>query len=307
MCQNSSGKDTSTASQTFFKQRINARAEQILSLLPSRFSETERTFSTVANQQYYHLPPTAKGIKSLMVTIGSVDYLLNPVFSYSEWRRLNAIEFQAGAIPTKYFTRQRDFGIWPIPQGVYTSTIVYNLRAGGMTKSDYITGTVTVTENNQTVEGSGTTWTGGNAAAEMWFSLADSNGESKGDWYRISGVTDADTLTLESFYEETTAATQNYIIGESPELPEDLHELPAYGAVADYYASFRQDLTKAQGWNNMFWSGDWSQTSRDPDIVAGGLVKGVQRYEDRDESQLINRSYRQTAESQVFATDLSAS
>lgn len=304
-CQNSTGKDTSTASATFFKQRLNARNEQVLGKLPSHFSEIERTFATVDDQQYYHIPSNYKSVKNLMITIGSVDYTLKPEFSYTNWRKLNAIDFQAGAIPARYFSRQRDFGIWPIPQDDYTGTVVYGIRAGGMTKSDYVTGTVTATENSQALVGVGTTWTGGNAATDMWFSLADSNGESKGSWYRIASVTDATNLTLESYFEETTAATQKYIIGESPELPEDTHDLLVHGAVADYYASFRQDLAKAQLWNNMFWTGDWEKTTRDPDKVQGGLIDAISRYQDRDDSQLVTRSYKQSASSQIFATDLS--
>lgn len=304
--QDAVGKDTSTASATFFKRRINARHEQVLGKLPSHFSEIERTFSTVAEQQYYHIPPNYKSVKSLMITIGSVDYPLETEFSYSNWRKVNSVLFQAGAIPSRYFSRQRDFGIWPIPQDAYTGTIVYNIRAGGMTKTDYTTGTVTVTENSQTVEGSGTTFTGGNAAIDMWFSLADSNGESKGSWYRISSVTDATNLTLESFFEESTASGESYIIGESPELPEDLHDLLFQGAVADYYASFRQDLAKAQSWNNMFWTGDWSNSSRVK--VEGGLLNAILRYQDRDDSQLVKRVHTSNPRSaHVFGVTLSDS
>src|SRR3990167_4551197 len=226
LAQNSAGKDTSTASQTFFKQRINARDELALSLLPSYLSEITRTFSTVADQQYYHYPPNIRRVESLVITVGSVDYPLRPVVSQYEWDRMNALTVQSGAIPTRYFNRQRDFGIYPIPQAIYTGTIVYNIRASGMTRIDYTTGTVTATENSATVEGAGgVAWsTTANVVPDMWFSLADSNGESRGGWYRIASITDADTLSLESVFEETTIAGSNYIIGECPELPEEGHD-----------------------------------------------------------------------------------
>ena len=308
LAQNSAGKDTSTASQTFFKQRINARDELALSLLPSYLTESTRTFSTVADQQYYHYPPNIRRVESIKITIGSVDYVITPIVSQVEWDRLNAIQIQSGAIPRFFFNRQRDFGIYPIPQAVYTGTIVYNLRAGGMTRTDYTTGTCTATENSVTVEGAGgTAWsTVSNLVPDMWFSLADSNGEPRGSWYRIASVTDADTLTLESFFEETTIAGSNYIIGESSELPEEGHELLSYGAVADYFAGFRQDQTKAQGWNNMFWTGDWNNGSRNESKIYGGLLGLIKKYIDRSDTQLIQRKKtRDSARDKVWASDLS--
>src|SRR3990167_4410075 len=115
-CIDGAGGDNSTSSQTFYKQRINTRYELVLSTLPSRYSETQHTLTTVSGNQYYDLPPNMRQIKEIMVTIGSMDYPLDPVFSYNEWRGINAIDFQGGAIPTRYFTREEDFGIWTIPR-----------------------------------------------------------------------------------------------------------------------------------------------------------------------------------------------
>lgn len=306
-CQDGSGGDTSTASLTFFKQRLNTRYENILSSLPAWVTQITKTFSTVASQQFYHYPPNIRSVASLKIAIGSQDYTIKPVFSYAEWNRLNAIEIESGAIPEKIFNRRDDFGIYPIPQDAYTGTIVYNIRAGGMTKSDYITGTVTATENSTTIEGSGTTFTGGNAAVGMWFSLADTNGESRGSWYRIASVTDADTLDLENYFEEETEAGASYIVGESPEIPADMHELLFYGTMSDYFAEKRQDTTKAQGWENKYYTGDFNNSSRDRTRVYGGLIKAIARYEDRHDSALVRRrSPQRSAQEKVFATDLSS-
>jgi hypothetical protein len=288
LSQKLAGNDTSTASTTFFKQRINARAEEVLSKLPSYLSEITGTFSTVEDQTYYHYPPNIKGIKSLVITIGDVSYPLTPIHSNFEWEKLNALDIQPSAIPVHYFKRQRDFGIYPTPQDAYDATIVYNIRAGGMTKTDFEDGTVTVTENDETVTLAGDTWTASEAAADMWFSLTDGD-ESRGSWYRIASRTSTTVIELESVYEETTEAGASFLIGESPELPEDLHELLAFGAVADYYAGFRQSLTKAQNWENKFYTGDFSNTSRNSTNVKGGLIDAIRRYQDRNESQLINR------------------
>jgi hypothetical protein len=291
MCIDGSGGDNASASQTFYKRHINSRYEHILSKLPSYLSEITRTFTTVADQQYYHFPPNIKEIESLSVTVGSVTYPLTPVHSNKRWVDLNALTVQPSSIPQLYFKRQRDYGIWPIPQDAYSSSIEYSIRAGGLVRTDYVTGTVTATENDETVEGAGgTAWsTTTNVMPDDWFTLTDSNGETRGSWYRVASVTDADTLELESVFEETTEAGATYIIGQSPELPEDLHELTAHGALADYFAGLRQSVAKAQGWSNIYWTGDWGNDSRSPRSVSGGLIDGIRRYQNRSDSQLIER------------------
>jgi len=177
-----------------------------------------------------------------------------------------------------------------------------------MTRTDYTTGTVTATENSATIEGAGgPAWsTVANVVPDMWFSLADSNGESKGNWYRIASITDADTLVLESVFEETTIAAANYIIGESPELPEDVHEIVAQLTVADFYDERRQSLSKAQKWRNLAWTGDFDKSTRDPKEVSGGLLNAIRMYQDRDDSQLIRRrTTRQDIFSKIRASSIS--
>lgn len=297
ICQDGAGKDTSTASQTFFKRHINSRDNFCISKLPSHLSEITRTFSTKADQQYYHYPPGIREIESLVITIGSVDYPLDPIHSNKRWDDINAIDFQANALPQYYFKRQRDFGLWPIPADAYTGTLGYSLRGGGLVRTDYTTGTVTATINDETVEGAGgMDWSvTSDVAADDWFVLTDSNGEPRGNWYRIGSVTDADTLELESVFEEGTEAAVTYKIGQCSELPEEYHELPAWGALADYFASFRQSQVKAQGWNNMFYTGDWNtsknQARKEPNWT-GGLVGLTNDYRDRNKSQLIRRRTR---------------
>ena len=304
-CEDGSGGDDSSATQTFFKQRLNTRYEQVIGALEGYETQLTRTFSTVADQQYYYFPPNMKSVASLKITVNSKDYVLDPVASYDRWDHLNSIDIQAGAIPELYFNRRDDFGIYPIPQAVYTGTIVYNIRASGLTRSDYTTGTVTATENSTTVTGSGTSWSS-NVVAGEWFSLADSNGESRGSWYRIASVTDNTNLELETNFEETTATGSNYIIGESPEIPPDTHELLVYGALADYFAENRQDINKAQAWENKFWTGDFNNSSREPSNARGGLLKAEQYYKDRSNSNLVQRRRKRLKpKDKVFATDIS--
>lgn len=296
--QDSSGKDTSTASQTFFKRHINSRDNFCVSKLPNWLTELSDTFTTEDGTQYYDYFPNTREIESLTITIGSVDYPLTPVHSNQRWIELNAIDIQAGAIPQHYFKRQQDFGIWPIPQDAYTATVEYSVRGGGLVRTDYTTGTITTINGDETVEGSGTTW---NSAATIrpgdWLTQTDSNGEPVGSWYQIDSVTDADTLELEYEWNETAISTATYKIGQCSVLPPEYQELPAYGALMDYYMGFRQSPTKATYWSNMFYTGDpaISRNSAENDTkpwLSGGLLGLINDYRDRNKSQLVRRSSR---------------
>lgn len=308
IAQDGAGGDTSTVSQTFFKRHINSRDNFVVSKLPSYLTEITRTFSTVASQQYYHYPPNIREIESLVITIGSVDYPLTPVHSNQEWIRLNALDFQGGAIPIYYFKRQRDFGIFPIPAAVYTGTIEYSIRGGGLVRTDYSSGTSTVTENDATVEGAGgVAWsTLTNVRPDDYFVLTDANGEPRGSWYQITSITDADTLELESVFEESTETGVTYKIGQCSPLPEEYQDIPAYLSLGDYYASFRQSQSKAQWWYNLGWTGDGSNSRRDGRDVSGGILGLIRDYRDRDSSQLIKRNKNSgDARLKVWASQLS--
>jgi len=264
-----------------------------LSKLPSYLTEKSYSFTTVDGTQYYDYPPNMRDIESITVVVGSVTYTLKPIHSYKKWTEMNAITIQAGALPTHYFKRESDFGIYPIPQDAYTVAMIYNVRGGGLVRTDYITGTVTTVNADETATGSGTTW---NSTATVrpgdWFVQTDANAEPVGNWYEIDSITDATHLELKRTWNDTAIAASTYKIGQTPFGPPEGHELRAWGALADYFAGFKQSQSKAQGWNNMFWTGDYSNTSRmrDPDKVTGGLIGLIMDYENRDDSQLIDRN-----------------
>lgn len=313
ICQNGAGQDTSTASKNLFIQGINRADVFITSKLPSYLNEVTRTFATVASQQYYHYPPGIREVESLSITINSVIYPLTPIFSNKKWNELNAITIQNSAIPKYYFKRQRDFGIWPIPQDAYTGTITETTRGGGLYFEDYTTGTVAVTENDETVTVTTGDLSAGEVKADFWFCLADDNGEPRGNWYRIETITDTTHMELESVFEESTESGAKYIIGQTPEGPEEGHELRAYRALADYFMSFKQSSSKAKPWQNMFWTGDpdisraVAERSNTP-WTGGGLLGLINDYTDRDSSQLVKRgSSRQDATSKVWAQTITSS
>ncbi len=280
-CQSNTS-DTSTTSLTYFKQQINTRYQLVLAQLQDYQDIKTATASTVVAQQYYHNPPGYVNIESVTVTIGSVKYVLKSVDSSLDWDILNAIQFTGSAIPTYFFQRRDDFGIWPTPQGVYTITLNYVYRDRNLTNADYTTGTVTLTNNSQTVTGSGTTFTAGMVG--RWLSST-----TDGYWYRISGFTSTTVLTLEEAFQGTTGSALAYTIGECPELPEESHEFLSIGATADYYAGVRKDLDSGTWWNNTFWTGDGNNKDRTGKNIRGGLIGLQKRYSSRSNSAIVRR------------------
>jgi hypothetical protein len=285
----------------FFKRHLGSRYQLILSKLSNYKTQRTQTASTVADQQYYYKPPDVVNIESMMITIGDVDYNLRPINSQSEWNKLNAIEFQAGALPQYFFTRRDDFGIWPIPQDAYTITLTYHLRDRSLTTADYTTGTVAVTQNNATVTGTDTVWT--SAMVGRWFKV-----NSDGYWYRVASRASNTSITLESVYEGTTATAQAYVIGESPEIPEEGHILLSYGVTADYYSGPKKDAEMAKFYENMFWTGSGSVTPSFGEKLSNtaGLFGLIKKYSSRSDSRIIRRRPPQGRyEDKLWASEIS--
>ena len=274
-------KDTSASTLAILKDNINSSVSFMMAELADYQVQRVQTASTVASQQYYHNPPDLTQIESMTITMGSVTYVLQAIDSYQEWSRLNAITFSGTAIPKFFFQRRDDFGIWPIPQAsTHTLTLSYSYRQVEMTADDYATGTVTATENSQTITGAGTTFTA--AMANRWF-------QAQGDkeWYRLSAFSTTTSMSIESAYEGTTGASLTYIIGESPELPPELHELISYRVASLYFGSVRRDPEMSIYWSNMFWNEDPTNASRNFEDAKGGFLGAIKRYAQRSDSRII--------------------
>lgn len=280
---------TNSTVKSYLIRRLNVRYQQIADKLKTFENSATLTASTVAEQQYYHNPIALKSIENIAVSVDSTTYNATPINSVDRWNRLNIINVNSDVIQ-HFFRRKNDYGLWPIPSSANTLTITYTKTAVPMTSEDYITGDVTVTNNSQAVVGNGTTWSGTNAKVGYWFSLADSNGEPRGNWYRISAITDTTNITLETFFEEVGESGASYIIGETPEVPEEAHPLISVGAIADYYMFKRKDTVKGKEFNNMFWTGSPNITAnfaRETNPKMGGLLGLIASVQDRDDDSAI--------------------
>lgn len=276
--------DTSTSTtgitntETFLSNNINSTIQYLFGLIKNyKTQPLPRTFSTVVDQIYYHYPPNLHSLESVTVQITDDQKPLKVISSQQEWDKLQEITV-SGDFPEYFFPRQSDFGIWPTPSTVRTGTVVGNYLPQRLATPNYTIGTVAVSQNSRTVTGTNTTFT--STMVGRWFCEADADGTPVGNWYRISAFTSTTVLTLESFFEDITLSGSNYIIGQSPELPEELHEFIPYRAAAAYYRGPRRDTARAQEYMNFFYTGDDGNPNRGGGIK-GGILGVINEYKNK--------------------------
>lgn len=274
---------SSTAVNTTLKKYINDGKRIMDGFLPIFRNRIVSQTTSVADQQYYHYPPDFGHIVSVKVTIGSHDYPCNVVESNKHWDEINAISVSTQAIPTLYFPRAFDFGIYPIPQAsTYTIEVTYAQKTKDFTTEDYSTGTVQVSNNSTSVIGTGTTFS--SDMVGRWF-----NGPDK-KWYKIQSFVGVTEITLETFYEGNSETGASYLIGESMDFPEELHNLPAMYAIGMYYMLDKGNSVKGQQFLNMFYTGDMNNSSRVSSKAIGGILGAEKRYSGRSRTGIVRRN-----------------
>lgn len=262
--------------QTILVDYINDTIQFLFQLIRNyKTQPLPKTFSTVADQQFYHLPSDLINVESLTIAIGDINYPLKPINSQEMWDRLNQLDITSSDIPQYYFVRQYDIGIYPTPSDAYTGTLIANYLPQRLTVLDYTDGTVAVAQNSATVTGTDTTFT--SAMVGRWFCETNSSGNFVGKWYKITGFTSTTVITLETVFEETALSGSTYVIAQSPELPDEMHSYIPYMAVANYYAGFRKDPEQAQRLLNYFYTGDYFNNNRGGG-VKGGILSIINRY-----------------------------
>lgn len=285
-----SGEFTNTTLLADFNYALGVRYQMVMGTLSNYLNQDTQVASTVAAQQYYYYPVATVGVDSATIIIGSVQFTLTPIYSQQSWNMLNALQIQPTAIPQFIFPRRDDFGIWPIPQAVYTISFNRYARDRNMLVDDYVTGTVSLTNGSVTVTGTDTVFT--EAMIGRWFTVTDTAQRGQGYWYRIADYNSATSIELETFWNgPTTSSAVTYRIGESPEMPEEGHAILASGTTADYYAGLRNDSKTATWFNNVFWTGDGQNSTHDLDSTKapGGLIAILRKYKDRERDNVVIR------------------
>lgn len=289
--------DESTTTLTWIKSEINSTIQFIYGDLKKYVTNKTGTLTTVADTQFYDYPPDLVTLESATITVGSVDYILKTVHSSDQWKKLNAISIAPTAIPTWMYPRRDDVGIYPTPQDAYTVTLEYPYTIKELTLADYVTGTATFTNASAAIIGSGTVYTA--AMVDRWIKGGD------GLFYRISAFTDTTHITIDRTYAGSTEASVATFIGESPEIPFDMHDLVKYDVVSKYFAGLRGDLTKGKYWANEFWTGDPLNTSRDKG-AKGGYLAAKKRYATRTDDVVIEKVFaKDPINSRLWGIDLS--
>lgn len=259
-----------TSTDVFIKREINSTVSFLFSLLREyQLQPGPRTASTVAAQTYYAYPADLSKIESITINIGINTPPLKIVQSQEEWDILQQLPITSG-FPTHVFPRQSDFGIYPTPSGVYTMTINGNYRPVNMTENDYITGTIGCTTGSAVITGSGTTFT---SAMVDRFLVLTTGGVPYGNWYKIASYQSATQVTLSTIFTDlTTTSSLSYLIGQSPNIPDELHEFIPYRAASTYWQTRRKDNTQSSRFMNYFYTGDFDNPNRRGNIRGGVLA-----------------------------------
>lgn len=242
--------NSSSANITLGAQLINDALHYLTGKFPI-FNERSYTINTVAQQQFYNLPPQVKNLINVTVQIGGVLWLPRFAANRDYWDSLNVITFYQD-FPSFFYTFNGQMGLFPIPATTGNLiTMNYKVRLRDLSQADYVTGTVTLTNGSPTVTGAGTTFN--YDMVGRWIQATAPVGD--GQWYQIKTFNSATSLTLDNNYTGVTAASLAYTIGEMPLLSEDYQDLCLYRALYIYFNSVVPNKTKAMLYKELYDSG----------------------------------------------------
>lgn len=227
-------------------------------LLQKYFSnEGSYTILTVAQQQFYNMPPNYSKMKTLTITDGSLKWTPVEVLSRIEWDRLNVFPYYAD-IPNNFFIypggdHGGQVGIWPIPSSAgLTITFNYKFRVPTLSLADYSTGTVSVGALGTAVTGSGSAFTPTiNAQSESrWIQFAEPKGDNL--WYQIQTVDSTTGITLFGPYQGSAISGGNYTIGQMSLLQEDFQDMSLYKALVYYFTTVVDNKGKREQFQSIY-------------------------------------------------------
>lgn len=232
--------------------------------LITKYYFNERSYTvpggTIAQTQFYNLPPQVKKVINVTVTIGSVKWMPIEVPTRSQWDKLNVINFYQD-YPSHFFIFNGQLGLFPIPATTgSTITINYKIRTVDLSMVDVTDTTslqtMTATNGTTTLLASGTTVTFNKWMQDSgWIRLPHSTTDSKnGDnqWYQIATVTSGTQAALINNYTGSTISGASFTIGDVSILPEDYQDLPMYRMGVIYYTTRFPDPTKAQLYQKLY-------------------------------------------------------
>lgn len=237
--------DTTTV--TNIKQDLNQGLRLFKNAARRYWTRQEKTTNLVSSQQYYQLPSDVVRVTEVKVVANGLVFPLEEVSSEYQWNQLNIIPAVTINVPTYYFVRgYNEIGLWPTPSFNQTSglTVSFEPRLTDMSIED-VTGTATVTVNSVTVTDSATSFT--QSMIGRYLQVTDG---TDGNWYKIGSYTSTSVIGLENYYQGITGS-RPYLIGQSPDIPEDYHLGLVYFAAYNFFLK-RKDNNTATMYLNMF-------------------------------------------------------
>jgi len=248
MCQTLAS-DPTASSLTFFKLFMNQGYKIILNDLGRPVTERIQDAVTVAGQQFYQMPPDFLWVKTMTVTVGGIAYVVQEEESQEMWDYLNQSTAQTNDIPQYFFIRPSfgfsgaEIGFYPAPASAGNAiTMVYEATDRDFSVDKYITGTVTVSHDDEDVVGSGTNFS--QSMVGRYFKITSDSGDAF--HYRIVTVSDAEHLKLENVYEGDSGSGLTFSIHQMFALPEDIQILPIFYALSHYYGMKRDQGQEAK-------------------------------------------------------------
>ena len=246
---------------TWGMEMINDAARYLV----PKYYFNERTFTpaggTVANQQFYPLPPQLDKLINLTVTIGSVLWQPKECPSRAMWDNLNVIQFSQD-FPSYFFIYNGQVGIWPTPaSNGNVISMNYKTRTIDLSMPDVTdvtsSQTMTTTQGSTTLTASGSVFL--NWMVGQWFRIPyTSVNTTCGDnqWYQIASITNATTAVLMQPYGGSSITGAPFTIGQVSLIPENYQDLPLYRMGEIYYTTRITDVNKAglykQKWDEGF-------------------------------------------------------
>lgn len=231
--------------------------------LVTKYYFNERSFTvpggTVAQQQFYNLPPQVKKLINVTITIGSVVWQPKECPSRQYWDSLNVITFYQD-FPSFFFVFNGQVGIWPIPaSSSNTITLNYKTRIQDLSMADVTNSggiTMSVTNGATAVTTASTgafaPWMASNAYLRVPHSSTATGPNGDNQWYQIASVTSAATASLSNAYQGSTVTGASFTIGEVPILPEDYQDLPLYRLGIIYYTTRFPDPVRADQYQKLW-------------------------------------------------------
>lgn len=250
--------NTSTANLTLLAQMINDTHRYLLQKY--FFNDYSTTIVTVANQQFYNLPYDFSKNKTDTITTGQLKWTPTEILSRQDWDRLNVFPYTAD-FPSNYFLWNNQLGFYPIPSTA-GNTITYNYkrRVTDLTITDYTMGTVSATNASATITGVGTGFVanylpsaGSVLNLNLWLKITPPGGD--GNWYRISSLDSATSLTLVNTYQGGTTSGASFVIGQMPLLLEDFHDMLVHRSLMIYFSTIVDNPNKRKEFAELYEQG----------------------------------------------------